>query len=112
MEQFDASQEVQQICVVMKTVLSAMLDRPETLKVVPHHSETGVVLSVQCDPSDISKLIGKQGRTARALRTVLMAVSKHNCFHLDIAESYSGIQTNRAPIEADVVIPCRVLHGA
>jgi hypothetical protein len=38
------------------------------------------------------KLIGKQGRTARALRILLMAVSKQNTFHLDIVENGSTAQ--------------------
>lgn len=86
MERCDSPKAIEQACAVMSIVLSAMLDYPEYLRVIPHHADTGVVLRVHCAPCEISKLIGKQGRTARALRTVLMAIAKQSSFHLDIVE--------------------------
>jgi uncharacterized protein len=92
MELPNENEVVEQTCHVMRTVLSAMLDRPETLNVVPLRSASGVVLRVSCDPAEMCKLIGKQGRTARALRILLMAVSKQNTCHLDIVENGSTAQ--------------------
>ena len=86
MEQSTQSDDIETTCVVMLTVLSAMLDHPEFLSVVPLRSGSGVVLRVTCDASDVCKLIGKQGRTARALRTVLMALSRRNIYRLEITQ--------------------------
>lgn len=92
MEHLTQSDDIETTCVVMLTVLSAMLDYPEVLSIVPLQSTSGVVLRVRCDPSDVCKLIGKQGRTARALRTVLMALSKRNSYHLEIAQPSPDIR--------------------
>ena len=48
-----------------------------------------VVLRLQVAPSDVGKVIGKQGRTARSLRTILSAASMkyRRRFALDIVEA-------------------------
>lgn len=92
--------ELEETCSVMRVVISAMLDYPETLSVSPLSSHSGVVLRVACAPSDLGKLVGKQGRTARALRTILMAISKHNSFHLDLVQSSAN--PNRDDAASDV----------
>ena len=56
-------------------------------------AESGtVVLRLQVSPKDLGKVIGKQGRTARSLRTILGAASmklRHR-FALDIVEIHDG----------------------
>lgn len=104
MDYLIVSDEIEQTCIVMRTVLSAMLDRPEKLKVTSHVSTTGVVLRVSCDANEVSKLIGKQGRIARALRTVLMAVSRQTSFHLDITPC--SPETQRGSIEVEEAVFC------
>ena len=108
MDQFDTSRAIEQTIAIMSTVLSAMLDSPEHLRVVPHHAERGIVLRVHCAPCDISKLIGKQGRTARALRTVLMAIAKHNLFYLDIVECSQERHQDQSSVEVYDAMLCSV----
>jgi predicted RNA-binding protein YlqC (UPF0109 family) len=54
---------------------------------VQRHEESSV-LKLRVAPSDIGKVIGKQGRTARSMRTILGAVSmkQHHRYTLDILE--------------------------
>lgn len=103
MENLITTKQIEQVCVVMRTLLSAMLDRPETLEITPQVSQTVVALRVRCDPCEVSKLIGKQGRTARALRTVLMAVARHSSFYLDIVECSPEVNHAEAPEAKDAV---------
>ena len=109
MEQAHLAEHVEHTCIVMMTVISAMLDYPESLSVVPILSSSAVVLRVSCSRSELSKLIGKQGRTARALRTILMAVSKQHTFHLDIVQQPPATQGDRAHISATDVGPSVVM---
>ena len=69
---------------ILQSVIEGMLDCPDSLRVTAVSSPAGVYFRVACHSSDICKLIGKQGRTARALRTVLMALSRETAYHLDI----------------------------
>jgi len=55
------------------------------------------VLRLRVAPSDVGKVIGKQGRTARSMRTILGAVSMkhHHRYTLDILEE----DKHAAPVE-------------
>ncbi len=69
-------------------IARALVDSPEQVTVREVKGEQTSVLELQVAKNDVGKIIGKQGRTARALRTVLKAAStklkKHA--HLEILE--------------------------
>ena len=50
-----------------------LVDHPEGVHVDEHDSGETTVLTLRVSPGDLGKVIGKQGRTARALRTILNA---------------------------------------
>ena len=62
-----------------------MVDRPEHVDVLLVEAETPV-LRVLLHPGDVAKMIGKTGRTARALRTIVGSITvAHGCrFVVDI----------------------------
>ena len=53
----------------------SLVDMPEKVEVREIEGEQTVVIELIVDESDRGKVIGKQGRTARALRTILNAAS-------------------------------------
>ena len=53
----------------------SLVDLPEEVKVNEIVGEQTTVLELRVDKTDLGKVIGKQGRTARALRTILVAAS-------------------------------------
>ena len=52
-----------------------LVDMPDQVKVNEIIGEQTTVVELKVDKSDLGKVIGKQGRTARALRTILNAAS-------------------------------------
>lgn len=56
-------------------VSKALVDMPEQVEVNEVVGEQTTVIELKVDKSDLGKVIGKQGRTARALRTILNAAS-------------------------------------
>jgi hypothetical protein len=70
-------------------IARALVDEPDAVQVEASDAEGATVLRLRVAPSDIGKVIGKQGRTARCLRTILGAASmKHrHRFSLDIIEA-------------------------
>jgi uncharacterized protein len=56
-------------------VSKALVDLPESVEVSDIEGEQTTVIELRVDKSDLGKVIGKQGRTARALRTILNAAS-------------------------------------
>lgn len=58
---------------VAETILKAVVSNPEALVINRSDDEDAIRLSIQVDPEDVGKVIGKQGRTINAIRTVLRA---------------------------------------
>jgi uncharacterized protein len=69
-------------------ITRALVDEPESIDIETYQDAGSTVLRLRVSPHDLGKVIGKQGRTARSLRTILGAASmklKHR-FALDIVE--------------------------
>jgi hypothetical protein len=77
----------------------SLVDMPEAVSVEATPAESGTVLHLTVDPSDVGKIIGKQGRTARSLRTILGAVSVklHHRYSLEIVEQDRPEQHHSGP---------------
>jgi predicted RNA-binding protein YlqC (UPF0109 family) len=56
-------------------IAKALVDRPEAVEVGEVEGEQTSVLELKVAKEDLGKVIGKQGRTARAMRTILSAAS-------------------------------------
>jgi predicted RNA-binding protein YlqC (UPF0109 family) len=70
------------------TLIKLMVDRPEGVTVECIPIDQGASLRISVDPSDIGKVIGKQGRTARSLRVLVaaMGMATKQRIGLDIRE--------------------------
>ena len=53
----------------------ALVDRPELVQVSEVEGEKTTVIELRVAQDDLGKVIGKQGRTARAMRTILNAAA-------------------------------------
>jgi predicted RNA-binding protein YlqC (UPF0109 family) len=58
---------------LVEYIAKALVDEPEAVSVQEVQGERVTVLELRVAQSDLGKVIGKQGRTARALRTILNA---------------------------------------
>ncbi len=56
-------------------IAQALVDRPEDVSVSEIEGNQTSVLELKVAKEDLGKVIGKQGRTARAMRTILSAAS-------------------------------------
>jgi predicted RNA-binding protein YlqC (UPF0109 family) len=52
-------------------VVKALVDHPEEVAVTQIDGEKTVIFELRCNPGDIGKVIGKSGRTIKAIRTLL-----------------------------------------
>ena len=58
---------------LVEMIAKALVDNPEQVMVMEVEGEQTTVLELRVAPSDLGKVIGKQGRTARCMRTLLGA---------------------------------------
>lgn len=58
---------------LIEQISKALVDKPEDVAVAEVDGERTTVFELRVDASDLGKVIGKQGKTARAIRTILSA---------------------------------------
>jgi uncharacterized protein len=73
---------------LVREIAEALVDQPEAVSVEMIEDRESTVIRLRVAHQDLGKVIGKQGRTARSLRTILGAASMklHHRFSLDILE--------------------------
>ncbi len=64
-----------QLAELIDYVARALVDDPDEVTVEAVEGDRAVILELTVAPSDLGKVIGKDGRTARAMRTLLSATS-------------------------------------
>jgi len=60
---------------LIEYIAKALVDNPDQVKVSEIEGEKTSVIELNVSKDDLGKVIGKQGRTARAMRTILSAAS-------------------------------------
>jgi hypothetical protein len=73
---------------LVEQIARALVDEPEQVSVQAVDGEQTTVLELRVAPNDLGKVIGKQGRTARSIRTILGAAGMklHKRYTLEILE--------------------------
>ncbi len=60
---------------LVEMIAKALVDNPDQVSVIEIEGEQTSVIELKVAKEDLGKVIGKQGRTARAIRTLLSAAS-------------------------------------
>ncbi|AEI15593.1 MULTISPECIES: KH domain-containing protein [Flexistipes] len=73
---------------LVEFIVKSLVDNPDKVLIEEVEGEKTTVIELRVDPSDLGKVIGKQGRTARAIRTILNAagIKKNKRVVLEILE--------------------------
>lgn len=60
---------------LIETVVKPLVDHPEEVRIETDEKTNLIVYKLSVHPEDIGKVIGKQGRTAKAIRSVVYAAA-------------------------------------
>lgn len=60
---------------LVELIAKALVDEPDQVRVTEVEGERITVIELRVAPGDLGKVIGKQGRTARSIRTLLNAAA-------------------------------------
>lgn len=73
---------------LIEFVARSLADHPDSVHVREFQRDNAVVLELEVAPEDLGRVIGRQGRTARAIRTLLNAATSHSRrrYSLDILD--------------------------
>ncbi len=64
--------------VFLEYVVKLLVEHPSDVKVSRVVDEMGVLITLDVNPSDMGKIIGREGNTAKAIRTLLRVVGMRN----------------------------------
>jgi predicted RNA-binding protein YlqC (UPF0109 family) len=71
----------------LEHLVKGIVEHPEDVHVDSRGLRRGRVLEVRVHPDDLGKVIGRGGRTARALRTVIGALAGSNYVRVDLLDA-------------------------
>jgi uncharacterized protein len=60
---------------LLEVIAKSLVDNPDEVVVTEKETEKGLVLELKVAPSDMGKVIGRQGRIAKAIRSVVKAAA-------------------------------------
>ena len=78
-------------------MVSSLVDLPENIIISQTEGENITILEIQVDPADVGKIIGKKGRIANALRTILKSAGAKQRKRLSVeilTQDKEGVETN------------------
>src|ERR1700677_3082100 len=83
----------------LEYLVKSLVDHPEDVKVDRKVDEMGVLLSLHVNPMDMGQVVGRQGATAKSIRSLLRIVGvKNNArINLKIEEPEGGTRAPREP---------------
>ncbi|HEV7768336.1 MAG TPA: KH domain-containing protein [Thermoanaerobaculia bacterium] len=61
---------------LIEFLAKSLVDHPDEVRTRVYEREQQTVIELEVDPDDLGKVIGRQGRTARAIRTILSAAGQ------------------------------------
>ena len=67
-------------------LVRGIVDNPEDVDVQLRSGRRGTTLDVRVNPEDMGRVIGRNGRTATALRTVITALNDDRCVRIDFID--------------------------
>ena len=70
----------------LEHLVRGIVENPDDVRVRARRIRGGRVLEVRVHPEDLGRVIGRGGRTARALRTVVNALSREGSVRIDVVD--------------------------
>ena len=62
---------------LLELIARSLVDRPDEIEIHEVERDGATVLELKVAPADLGKVIGKQGKTARSIRTILASAATH-----------------------------------
>ncbi|SEC57610.1 hypothetical protein SAMN04489806_3257 [Paramicrobacterium humi] len=71
----------------LEHLVKGIVNNPDDVNVVAKDTARGEVLEVRVNPEDLGRVIGRSGRTAKALRTVIGALADGKRVRVDVVDT-------------------------
>ena len=74
------------LAAALEHVVKGVVDNPDDVRILSSESSRGEVLEVHVHPDDRGRVIGRGGRTAKAIRTLISALADGRRVRVDVAD--------------------------
>ncbi|GAA2968553.1 MULTISPECIES: RNA-binding protein [Microbacterium] len=74
------------LAAALEHVVKGIVDNPDDVRILSSESSRGEVLEVHVHPDDRGRVIGRGGRTAKAIRTLISALADGRRVRVDVAD--------------------------
>ncbi|NLW13195.1 MAG: RNA-binding protein [Trueperella sp.] len=71
----------------LEHLVRGIVDNPDDVEVSSRNNRRGELLEVRVNPEDLGRVIGRNGRTAKALRSVVSALATQGSVRVDVIET-------------------------
>ena len=71
----------------LEHLVRGIVDNPDDVEVSSRNNRRGELLEVRVNPEDLGRVIGRNGRTAKALRSVISALATQGSVRVDVIET-------------------------
>ena len=71
----------------LEPLVRGIVDNPDDVEVSSRNNRRGELLEVRVNPEDLGRVIGRNGRTAKALRSVVSALATQGSVRVDVIET-------------------------
>ena len=68
-------------------LIKGIVDHPDDVKLASRSNNRGQVLEVRVNPEDLGRVIGRAGRTAKSIRTVVNALADGRNVRVDVVDT-------------------------
>lgn len=75
------------LAAALEHLVKGIVDHPDEVQVSSQNSPRGEVLEVRVNPQDLGRVIGRSGRTAKALRTLITALADGRRVRVDVVDT-------------------------
>ena len=76
----------------LEHLVKGIVEHPDDVRVRARRIRSGRVLEVRVHPDDLGKVIGRGGRTAKALRTVVNALADGKHVRVDLLDLHEAVR--------------------
>lgn len=74
------------LAAALEHIVKGIVDNPDDVRILSSESSRGEVLEVHVHPDDRGRVIGRGGRTAKAIRTLISALADGRRVRVDVAD--------------------------
>lgn len=83
----------------LEYIVKALVDHPEDVMIDRTVDEMGVLITMTVNSADMGKIIGRQGNTAKAIRTLLRVIGMKNNARVNLKINEPEGSTHQAPVQ-------------